>query len=169
MRNRWLRELNAVFDIGGAQPNFFADGTTSTLLQGFQDLPSDRVGDCVKNESEVRFGSFHGSPKINLGLTGVNIGLDLEGVNLLLMAPRRWAGLPSVEVEGAREARIHIQTDARARFKLSHYTRGALLLQDWVVSVAYQLGSRAFGILDLGERPDLNVEQFVSGNRGGKG
>src|SRR5437016_5278680 len=45
--------------------------------------------------------------------------------------------------------------------------RRTLLLQNGIVAVADQASAHGFGILDVGERANLNVEKLVGGGRAG--
>ena len=48
VRNRGLRQMNAFFDIAGAEPDFFSDGAGAPNLQYLQDPAPGRVGDGVQ-------------------------------------------------------------------------------------------------------------------------
>ena len=63
MRNGGLGKVNALLDIGSAQPHFFADGTGSAFLEGLQNTAAGRVADRVQGTVQGLLSISHGTHK----------------------------------------------------------------------------------------------------------
>ena len=78
MRNRGLREMNALLDIRSAQADILVDGTSAVFFQGLQDTPPCRVDDGVQDAIQVLLGRRHHCLEVARKLTVVNVPVRSE-------------------------------------------------------------------------------------------
>jgi len=53
MRYRWLRQLDSIFNIGGAEAGFLVDGASTFFLERKQDSAASGISDGVQKAIEI--------------------------------------------------------------------------------------------------------------------
>ena len=56
MRYRWLRQLDSIFNIGGAEAGFLVDGASTFFFERAQDSTARGIGNSVEETIDIGHG-----------------------------------------------------------------------------------------------------------------